>query len=118
MAKTVTMYTHPTCSTCKGVLKQLQTWGYMVTRIDIRQTPPDKAFFMAQLTEGVSVKKLLNTSGQLYKDLGLKETIETLSQEEIAALLATHGMLVKRPIVIAGQQVTFGTRDIETVWGE
>lgn len=118
MTKSVMMYTHPTCSTCKGVLKQLEQFDYTVELIDVRQTPPSKEFFETLLATGIPVKKMLNTSGQSYKELGLKDKIDAMSFAEIATLLSTNGMLVKRPVVIQEGVATFGTRDIDSIWGE
>lgn len=110
------IYVHPTCSTCKKVCAQLQSYGYIYDTIDIRQTPPKAAFFLKLLENGVSPTKMLNTSGQLYKELEMKEKLPTMTQQELAALLSREGMLIKRPVVIAGEVVTFGSREIEKVW--
>lgn len=110
------IYVHPTCSTCKKVCAQLQSFGYTYQTIDIRQTPPSAAFFLTLLDKGVSPTKIMNTSGQLYKELGLKEKVPTMTHQELAMMLSSEGMLIKRPVVIHDDRVTFGSREIEKVW--
>lgn len=97
---------------------QLQSYGYTYETIDIRQTPPKAELFLRLLEQGVSPTKLLNTSGQLYKDMGLKDKVPLMTHTELASLLSREGMLIKRPVVIQGDTVTFGTREIEKVWKE
>ena len=65
---------------------------------------------------GLPLKKFFNTSGLIYKDLGLKDKLETMSEEEQLQLLATNGMLVKRPLVVGEDFVLTGFREKE--WEE
>ena len=62
---------------------------------------------------GLSLKKFFNTSGLLYKSLGLKDKLPTMTEEEQLRLLATDGMLVKRPLVVCGDKVLTGFREAE-----
>lgn len=110
------VYLHPTCSTCKKVVKQLQEFGYQFEQRDIRQQTPDFKFFENLINNNISRKLLLNTSGNKYKELKLKDTVEQLTDEAFIKLLLSDGMLIKRPIVWDKDIVTFGSRDIEKVW--
>ena len=65
---------------------------------------------------GLPLKKFFNTSGLIYKDLGLKDKLPTMSEEEQLRLLATDGMLVKRPLVVAENFVITGFKEAE--WAE
>ena len=62
---------------------------------------------------GVPMKKWFNTSGQRYRELTLKDRLDAMTDEEMAALLATDGMLVKRPILLSGSAVLVGFREEE-----
>ena len=62
------------------------------------------------IDRGVELKKLFNTSGMLYRELNIKEKRETYTQEQLIELLASNGMLVKRPIVIQGDMIIIGNK--------
>lgn len=112
------VYIHPTCSTCKKGIQWLDTQQYRYQTIDIRQTPPPKEMFEKILANGVKRTSLLNTSGNLYKELGIKDKLPMMSDEELAALLSQNGMLIKRPVICYNDVVTFGSREkmLEEVW--
>ncbi|MBF0779948.1 MULTISPECIES: Spx/MgsR family RNA polymerase-binding regulatory protein [unclassified Granulicatella] len=112
------VYTHPTCSTCKRALKWLDTHHIAYQSVDIRQQAPSSEFFIQQVEKGVPLTKMMNTSGQLYRELGLKEKVKDMTHEQIAHLLSTEGMLVKRPVMICGDRVSFGANEtiLEEVW--
>jgi len=67
---------------------------------------------------GLDIKKFFNTSGQKYRDLGLKDKVKAATNEELLDLLATDGMLIKRPILTDGKKVTVGFKeeDYEKTW--
>lgn len=113
------IYTHPTCSTCKKVLQWLDAHGYRYQTIDIRQTPPDKEVFEKVLAAGVKRTSVLNTSGEQYKILGLKDKLLAMNDVELAGVLSENGMLIKRPVICYNDVVTFGSREkmLEEVWG-
>lgn len=112
------VYTHPTCSTCKRVHKQLKAYGYEFELVDIRETTPTVDFFKALIEQGVSRKKMLNTSGTKYKEMQLKDKVDEMSDEAFINLLVSDGMLIKRPIIIDDTVITFGSKDIESVWAK
>lgn len=118
MTNDMIVYIHPTCSTCKKVMQWLDTQEYHYETIDIRQTPPQKELFEKVLSSGVKRTSMLNTSGEMYKELGLKDKLPTMSDKELAELLSKNGMLIKRPVICYNDVVTFGSREkmLEEVW--
>ncbi|MCC3724268.1 Spx/MgsR family RNA polymerase-binding regulatory protein, partial [Staphylococcus haemolyticus] len=80
--------------------------------IDIVQHTPTKKEFEEIIDKtGVEVNKLFNTHGAKYKELGLKDKLKDLSTDEKLNLLASDGMLVKRPLAIAGDNITLGFKE-------
>lgn len=106
------LYQYPNCSTCKKALKELETLGVSVETIDIKKNPPTAEVIELWMKESsYTVKQFFNTSGQSYRALGLKDRIDNLSPAEAAQLLASDGMLIKRPILVKdGQVVQIGYR--------
>lgn len=97
----ITVYHYPACSTCKKAIKWLQAYNIEHQLVDIVEKPPSKKALGAVLKEaGLSVRKLFNTSGQLYREGSYKEKLETMSESEALGELAAHGKLIKRPIVV------------------
>ena len=96
-------YLHPKCSTCKNALKFLQTHfkKNQYELVDITKRPPSQAELkkMLKFYDG-NIKKLFNTSGQLYRQLNLTEKLKIMSNEDALLLLANNGMLVKRPFLV------------------
>lgn len=92
---------YPKCTTCQKALKWLTEKGIHVETRHIKEENPS-AQELAQWIKasGLPVKKFFNTSGLLYKEMKLKDKLPTMSEEEQIALLATDGMLVKRPILL------------------
>ncbi len=114
------IYHLPTCSTCKLAIKQLKERGYALDDQDIRAQPPT----VAELTRlialsGLPIGKWFNTSGEAYREMGLKDKMKQLSEAEKIALLASNGMLIKRPVVSDGKRVTLGHKepDFGGAWG-
>lgn len=108
---------YPKCTTCQKAKAWLDAQGVSYTLRDIKLDNPTmdelKAWHQAS---GLPLKKFFNTSGLQYKALGLKDKLPTMSEEEQFALLATDGMLVKRPILIGDDFVLTGFRQVE--WEE
>lgn len=105
---------YPKCSTCKKAQKWLDDRGVSYEIRDIKtQNPTAEELQAWQQTSGLPLKKFFNTSGQLYRAMGLKERLKDMSDEEMLALLATDGMLVKRPILIGEGKVLVGFREAE-----
>lgn len=108
---------YPKCSTCQKAKKWLDGHGITYTDRHIKEQNPT----VQELKEwheksGLPLKKFFNTSGMLYKEMGLKDKLPSMSQEEQYALLASDGMLVKRPLLVADDWVLTGFREKE--WEE
>ena len=105
---------YPPCSTCQKAKKWLDDREIPYTDRHIKQENPTyeelKSWYAAS---GLPLKKFFNTSGLLYKSMNLKEKLPGMSEEEQLRLLATDGMLVKRPLVVTDQVVLTGFREKE-----
>ena len=101
---------YPPCSTCKKAYKALLDLGIEATYRNIKEENPTKEEIQSWIDRGVELKKLFNTSGMLYRELNRKEKRETYTQEQLIELLASNGMLVKRPIVIQGDMIIIGNK--------
>lgn len=101
---------YPPCSTCKKAYKALLDLGIEATYRNIKEENPTKEEIQSWIDRGVELKKLFNTSGMLYRKLNIKEKRETYTQEQLIELLASNGMLVKRPIVIQGDMIIIGNK--------
>ena len=109
-----TFYEYPKCSTCRKAKAELNQLGLDVESINIKENPPS-AQFLKELLEGsdLELKKFFNTSGVLYKELKLKDKLPEMSEQEQLELLATDGMLVKRPLIIGDDFVLVGFKEAE-----
>ena len=108
---------YPPCSTCQKAKKWLDANGIAYTARHIKEENPTFDELQTWYKEsGLPLKKFFNTSGLLYKSLGLKDKLPTMTEEEQLRLLATDGMLVKRPLVIADGVILTGFREKE--WEE
>ena len=105
---------YPPCSTCQKAKKWLDSKGASYTDRHIKeQNPTYEELKSWYEVSGLPLKKFFNTSGLLYKSLNLKEKLPAMTEEEQLRLLATDGMLVKRPLVIRGNTVLAGFREAE-----
>lgn len=106
---------YPKCTTCQRAKKFLDEHRAMYTDRHIKEDNPTadelRTWWQAS---GLPLKKFFNTSGLVYKSLELKDKLPTMSEEEQLALLATDGMLVKRPILVGDDFVLVGFK--ETDW--
>lgn len=105
----LTLYSYPPCGTCKKAKKWLENHQIPYNDIHIVESPPSKE----QLNDyyqksGLPLKKFFNTSGKKYRELGLKDQVKEASEEDLLNLLASDGMLIKRPIITDGHKVTVG----------
>ena len=103
---------YPPCSTCQKAKKWLDGRGITYTDRNIKEQNPSyeelKAWYKKS---GLPLKKFFNTSGLKYKSLNLKDRLPTMTEEEQLRLLASDGMLVKRPLVITEHMVLTGFRE-------
>lgn len=105
---------YPKCSTCKKAQKWLDENGIEYELRDIKENNPTYNELKKWHDEcGVPLKKLFNTSGMLYRSMALKDKLPSMTDEEQLALLATDGMLVKRPIAVKDDIVLTGFREKE-----
>ena len=105
---------YPKCTTCQKAKKWLDENGVQYELRDIKADNPSAEELGAwHATSGLSLKKFFNTSGLLYKSLELKNKLHNMSEEEMLSLLATDGMLVKRPLLIGNDFVLVGFKEDE-----
>lgn len=103
---------YPSCTTCKKAKAWLQSKGLEFTARHIKEENPTAEELSGwQEKSGLELKKFFNTSGLVYKDLGLKDKLPTMPREEQLDLLASNGMLVKRPIVVTEDTVLVGFKE-------
>ena len=102
------------CSTCKKAQKWLDEQGIAYTQRDIKEDNPTRAELEQwHQRSGLPLKRFFNTSGLVYKNLGLKDKLPTMTEDEQIALLASDGMLVKRPLLVGDDFVLPGFKPVE-----
>ena len=105
---------YPKCSTCKKAKKYLEEHGIEFEDRHIVEENPTKEELAEWIRiSGKPVKKFFNTSGMKYRELGLKDKLPQMSEEKQIELLASDGMLVKRPLLIDGEMVLTGFKEAE-----
>lgn len=105
---------YPKCSTCKKAQKWLDESGYEYEFRSITEQNPTVDELAEWIEKsGLPIRRFFNTSGIKYRELGLKDRVATESHDELLALLATDGMLVKRPLLITDKGVFPGFREKE-----
>ena len=113
----MTFICYPKCTTCQKAKAWLDERGIAYTLRDIKaDNPTREELAVWHKASGLPLRKFFNTSGLLYKSLALKDKLPTMSEEAMLDLLATDGMLVKRPLLVGDTFVLVGFKD--TTWGE
>ena len=108
------VYCYERCTTCKKALKWLDDNKIKYDLIDIKGSNPDKDTIKAAYEKSNQpLKKFFNTIGQIYRGMELSKKLPDMSEEEQLNLLATDGMLVKRPLVITDDTVLLGFKEAE-----
>ena len=108
---------YPPCSTCQKAKKWLDANGIAYEDRHIKENKPTYEELKDWYTRsGLPLKKFFNTSGLVYKSLNLKEKLPTMTEDEQLQLLATDGMLVKRPLAIGDDFILVGFKEAE--WAE
>ena len=111
------VYCYPKCTTCKKALKWLDEQGITYELFDIKEQNPSREELAAWYeTSGLPLKKFFNTSGQIYRAMELSKKLPDMSEEEQLDLLASDGMLVKRPLVVGDGFVLTGFKEAD--WAE
>ncbi|MDU0203195.1 MULTISPECIES: arsenate reductase family protein [Paenibacillus] len=111
----VKVYGYDKCGTCRAALKWLKAHDVEITEnVPLFETPPSAGELSKLLSDsGLGIKKFFNTSGEVYKEMNLKDKLPGMTQEQMLELLASNGRLIKRPIVTDGEKVTVGFKEAE-----
>ena len=105
---------YPKCTTCQKAKKYLTEKGLPFEERDIKTENPTKEELTSWYKlSGLPLKRFFNTSGKLYKEMQLKDKLPDMTEDEQLSLLATDGMLVKRPIVVTDEKVLVGFKEKE-----
>lgn len=108
---------YPKCTTCKKAKKWLDEHKIEYTDRPIKEeNPTAEELRQWHARSGLPLKRFFNTSGMIYREMGLKDRLADMSEDEQYALLATDGMLVKRPLLIGEDLVLTGFKEKE--WAE
>ena len=111
------IYCYSRCTTCRKALNWLDDHSVKYELIDIKENHPDKETLREYYARsGMPLKRFWNTSGIPYREMGLSRKLPEMSEEEQLALLATNGMLVKRPLLVGDDFVLTGFKENE--WTE
>lgn len=113
---TIQFIHYPKCTTCKKAQKWLDENEIAYEEIHVvEQTPSKEQLERYWKASGLELKKFFNTSGMKYRELGLKDRLAEMTEEEQLALLASDGMLIKRPLVTDGEKVTLGFKEADFI---
>ena len=105
----IKVYCYERCTTCKKALKWLDERGIEHEVIDIKGNHPDEAQLRKyHEMSGLPLKRFFNTSGMIYREMELSKKLPDMPEDEQFALLASDGMLVKRPLLVGGDYVLTG----------
>ncbi len=103
---------YPLCGTCRKALAYLKSKGVAFVARNIKEDKPSYAELQKWiLASGLPVRKFFNTSGQVYRDLNLKEKLPIISEEDAIQLLSGNGMLLKRPLLVTEHKVLAGFKE-------
>ena len=109
----IRVYEYEKCSTCRQALKFLDARKVSYQRMPIVETPPTLAELKTMLTFTGDLRRLFNTSGVVYREMGLGEKLKTMSEADALALLSKNGKLVKRPFVLLKDRGLLGFKEEE-----
>ena len=110
------VYCYPRCTTCKKAIKWLEENGINYEYKHIVEETPSKEDIKKYYKEsGLPLKRFFNTSGNVYKELNLKEKLKEMSEDEQFELLASNGMVLKRPLLVGKGFVLVGFKETEWI---
>lgn len=110
--KQIRYYGYNKCGTCRKAKKWLDENEIAYEDIAIVDAPPSKEELRTYWQQsGLELKKFFNTSGQSYRELGLKDKLKDMSEDEMLDLLASDGKLIKRPLIAGAGKVTVGFKE-------
>lgn len=105
-------YYYPKCTTCQKAKKWLEANGLSFEALVITEERPSKEDFLTWFKRaGLESKKFFNTSGILYREGNYKDKLKTMSEDEMASLLSSEGMLIKRPLLVKGDDILLGFKE-------
>jgi arsenate reductase len=116
----ITLYSYSKCGTCREAMKSLKSKDKEVNLIELFDHPPTVEQLQDMIRQsGLPIRKFFNVSGEVYREMGLKDRIPDLSEQEMLQLLASNGRLIKRPLATDGIRTTVGFKEAEyaEVWG-
>jgi arsenate reductase len=116
----LTVYEYSKCGTCRSAVKWLKQAGHEVESVPLFDRPPTAEELKRLIARsGLDVRKFFNVSGEAYKEMGLKDKLPGMTEDDMIRLLASNGRLIKRPIVTDGKSVTVGFKEeqYERQWG-
>nr|WP_198159912.1 arsenate reductase family protein [Brevibacillus parabrevis] len=120
MTMTTKAYLYSKCDTCRKAKKWLTEQNVSFEEVPIVDSPPSKEE-LRQIwqTSGLDLRKFFNVSGVQYRELGLKDKLPTMTDEEMLELLASNGKLIKRPLIASENTVTLGFKEdeLQKAWG-
>lgn len=106
------VYQYPQCGTCRKAIRWLKDRGHDLDLVHIVDHPPGEDELRKLIADsGLPVDKFFNTSGEVYRQMGLKDRLRSMSDDEKIRLLASNGKLIKRPIVTDGRRTTVGFKE-------
>ncbi|MBQ9199263.1 MAG: arsenate reductase family protein [Lachnospiraceae bacterium] len=110
----IKVYCYSKCSTCKKALKWLDEKKVKYELIDLKENNPDeKTLRQYHKQSGLPLKRFFNTSGMIYREMELSKKLPDMSEDEQFKLLASDGMLVKRPMLVTDKTVLTGFKESE-----
>ena len=106
------LYAYKKCSTCRKAESYLEKKKFPYEFIDITEAPPSKTLLKKILKASAEpLKKLFNTSGVLYREMGMKDKVSKMSESEALELLSKYGKLIKRPLAYDGEKSVIGFKE-------
>ena len=112
-----TIICYPKCGTCQKAEKWLKANGIEYNYRPIKEENPTKQELSNWLQKSnLPIAKFFNTSGLLYKEKNMKDKVKTLTEDELLSILAENGLMVKRPVLLSGNNVLLGFKEEE--WKE
>ena len=108
------VYCYSKCSTCKKALKWLDDNKIQYELIDIKENHPDeKTLRSLHKKSGLPLRRFFNTSGLIYREMELSKKLPDMSEDDMFKLLASDGMIVKRPLLVSDDKVLVGFKEDE-----
>ncbi|MBB6731126.1 arsenate reductase family protein [Cohnella zeiphila] len=120
MKNKLRVYQYANCDTCRQAVKWLKGQGYEPELLPIFEAPPSEEELSRLIPlSGLPIAKWFNVAGEAYRELGLKDKLPSMTDEEKIRLLASNGRLIKRPVITDGKRVTVGFReDAKAAWSK